>query len=105
MVRERLRVALEATEQDRQPRVVWSRDQQAARRAQHPSDLREPARRVGHMLNHLAGPHEVEGAVLERQGTIERSEQKANLRMGKPRTAQRGLGDVDSDGLRARLRE
>ena len=81
MVSERVGEPLDAAERDAQAAVRRRGHEQPTAGREHPSDLREPLAGVGHVLDHLAGPHEVERAVLERQRAIERDEAEVELRM------------------------
>ena len=68
---------------------------------EHPSHLREPARRVGHVLDHLAGPHQVERAVLQGQRPVDRRKLEVQLRVAAAGSAQRRFGDVEAERARA----
>ena len=50
--------------------MVGRGQQQAPARGQHAAHVRQPADHVDDVLDQLAGPHDVEGAVVERQRPV-----------------------------------
>ena len=57
------------------------------------------------MLDHLAGPDDVERAVPQRQRPVDRRELEAQLRVAATGPADRRLGDLDADGCAPGLGE
>lgn len=77
---------------------------------EHSPHLGQPAGGVSDVLDHLAGPDQIESAVREGQGPVEGNQLEAELRMSGPRPPQGGLGHVCADhrlraGLRRQRRE
>src|SRR5207249_3358483 len=64
-------------------------------------DLRQPARRVGHVLDHLAGPDDVERPVVERQRPFEWHQPEVELGMDGTGTSDRRLRDIHPDRRRS----
>ena len=79
--------------------------QQASTGAQHATDLRQPRRCVGDVLDHLPRPHDVEARVLQIPCSLGGDQAQIQLRVARPRAAQRLLGDVDPHHPRARIRQ
>ncbi len=103
MVSQRFGEGLNPLESQPQAPVGGRRQQQAAARDEHAPHLREPARRVSHVLDHLAGPDELEGVVLEGQRTFEGDEAEVKPRMPSLGAGYRGLGHLGADRLRPGL--
>src|SRR5713226_9676983 len=97
MVAEWLGVTLDAERGDRQPRVVWRRHKESPSRREDSPDLRQRSRRIGDVLDHLACPHELDGAVLERERTVDRREPKIERGMISARASKRCIRDFDTD--------
>ena len=57
-------------------------------------------RRVGHVLDHLAGPHQVEGAVAKGSSPSNGHELELELGVARRARVQRRLGDVGADARR-----
>ena len=57
------------------------------------------------MLDHLAGPHKIEGAIVEWQWALQGSAHEADAGVGCAGAPQRRLSDIHPSGLGARLRE
>jgi len=72
VVPQRLGVALDPPDRQTQPSVARGRQHQPPPRHEHAPDLRQPPCRVGDMLDHLAGPDDVERPVVERQRPVDR---------------------------------
>ncbi|MGA2009490.1 MAG: O-antigen ligase family protein [Solirubrobacteraceae bacterium] len=102
MVAERLGVALDPSHRQAHAPVAGSGEQQPAGARQDAPDLRQPAGGVGDVLDHLAGPDDVEGPVVDRERAVDRRPGEAQLRVRAARASQRGLGHVDPEHLGAR---
>jgi len=79
--------------------------EQPAVRAQHAPHLRQPRRGVGHVLDHLTRPHDVEARVRQRPGRFAVHELELELGMALARAAKRLGCDVDAHHLQARAGE
>ncbi len=61
---------------------------------EHATDLREPARRVGHVLDHLAGPDEIKGVIAERERSVERDAHEIQAGVPAPGPTEGRLGHL-----------
>jgi len=96
----RVEVARERTPGERQaherePSVRRRAQQQASARAQHAANLRQPRGRVGDVLDHLPRPDHVKARIFELPRPLRGDQAQVELRVARPRTPQRLLGDVD----------
>jgi hypothetical protein len=95
VIPERLGEALDPPDRNPHSPVRGRRQQQPSARRQHAPDLREPAGRVGNMLDHLARPNEVEGAIPQRQRPLDRGDAEIEARMPRPGSIECRLRDLD----------
>ena len=105
MISERVGEALDAAQRDPQPPVRRRGHEQPATGREHPPDLGQPSRRVGHVLDHLARPDQVERVVLERQRAVDGREPEVERWVVGARPGEGRLGHIDPDRLRAGLRQ
>jgi hypothetical protein len=97
-------VGLEASQRDHgspQAPVRRGGDEEPARRPQHTPDLRQPAGRVGDVLDDLGRPHHVEARVLQRPRPVRLDQQEAQAGVALPRALDRPLRHLDPDRLGA----
>ncbi len=81
--------------------MVGRGQQQAPAGGQHAAHLREPPGDVDDVLDHLAGPHDVEGAVVEHERPVQRALAELERGMARAGAAQRLGDDVDAQRVRA----
>jgi hypothetical protein len=108
VVRARLEVLGEAAAaqgegEQRAGAVVRRRDEQLPAGPQRAVHLRQPRREVDDVLEHLPRPRDVEARVGGGQRLARRPQAYVERRVALRRAAQRLAGDVDADGVRARL--
>lgn len=94
MVAEWLREALDPADEQAQPPMTGRGQEQTAPRHQDTAHFREPARRVGDVLDDLAGPHHIKRAVGERERAVDRHELELQRGVAPAGSGQRRLRDV-----------
>ncbi len=97
VITQRRRQRLDAIPGQHAPGRGWGREQQPPPRGEHPPDLRQPVTRVSDVLDHFAGPDELERTVPERKRTIEGDPDKVQRGVPPARPDQCRLGDVRAD--------
>ena len=102
----RIEIALPRTrcQRERQApgkRVGGGAEQQRAARAQHAANLRQPAGGVGDVLDHLSGPHHVEGRVGQLPLAFAGQERQLQLGVRDGGAAQRLLGNLGAQHVSA----
>jgi hypothetical protein len=80
-------------------------EQQQPTRAQHTPQLREPAGRVGDVLDRLTGPHRVERVVRQRPAVLALEREQLQVRAPRVGAAQRQRRDVDPHHLDPLVRQ
>jgi tetratricopeptide (TPR) repeat protein len=75
--------------------------QHAPARTQHAAQLGQPGGGVGDVLDHLARPDDVEAGVRQWPARFAAEQRRRETRHAGPRAAQRLLGDIRRDDLRA----
>jgi glycerophosphoryl diester phosphodiesterase len=103
VVTERLGVTLDPSRRKPQAAVARGGHEQAPAGRQHPPYLNQPPRSVGHVLDHLTGPDDVERAVTQRQRPIDLHEVELEPGVSAPRPVDRRLSDLDPQHLGASL--
>jgi hypothetical protein len=96
VVAERVEVLLPAQQRDQRPagEVVRRRGgQQAAAGLEHAADLGQQTGGVGHVLQHLGAPHEVDARVLQREAAAQIEHALASAGLAQQQRAARGPSD------------
>ena len=95
------RVPAQRERGQRDAAVVRRRHEQAAAPAQHAADVGEKPDDIRDVLEHLAGPHDVERVLVERQRRPLVDAARIEAGHARAGAAQRLLGDVDRDDIAA----
>ena len=103
---ERVVVGVEVRQRDHRAlhaAVLGHREQQPPAGPQDAADLGQEADGVGHVLEHLRAPDEIDLAVPERQAAVGRDPAQVGARGDAAGALERRLGELDADGIGARV--
>ena len=103
---ERVVVGVEVRQRDHRAlhaAVLGHREQEPPAGPQDAADLGQEADGVGHVLEHLRAPDEIDLAVPERQAAVGRDPAQVGARGDAAGALERRLGELDADGIGARV--